>query len=183
MTLVSYTLTSRMIMALTSAEKQRRYRERHLGVHGSKERIQLFVSVQDPARSGEGGCIGDIGTHAFQLAHFVVGVRPQSLLADLSTFVAGRRVDDNAQVLLRYANGARGSLWASQVAPGNENNLSLRVYGSKGGIEWHQEQPNHLYWSPFGEPTRLLSRAAAGLGATATRVSRIPAGHPEGYLE
>src|SRR5258705_10683177 len=149
MTLVSYTVTSRMIMALTSAEKQRRYRERHLGVHGSKERIQLFVSVQDPARSGEGGCIGDIGTHAFQLAHFVVGVRPQSLLADLSTFGAGRRVDDNAQVFLRYENGARGALWASQVAPGNGNNLTRRGYVSKGGIECGPGHPTLPRGSPL----------------------------------
>ena len=137
----------------------------------------------DPARSGEGGCIGDIGTHAFQLAHFVVGVQPQSLLADLSTFVAGRRVDDNAQVLLRYENGARGALWASQVAPGNENNLTLRVYGSKGGIEWRQEHPNQLSWSPFDAPTRIITRGTKNVNAAGSRVTRIPAGHPEGYLE
>jgi predicted dehydrogenase len=137
----------------------------------------------DPARSGEGGCIGDIGTHAFQLAHFVTGMAPQSLLADLSTFVPGRRVDDNVQMLLRYANGARGALWASQVAPGNENNLALRVYGAKGGIEWRQEHPNQLYWTPFGEPGRTVTRGSGAVGATAARVTRIPAGHPEGYLE
>jgi predicted dehydrogenase len=152
------------------------------------ERIELTGHKQaswrtDPVRSGAGGCVGDIGTHAYNLADFVTGIPVTEILAELTTFVPKRALDDNAQILLRYANGARGSLWASQVAPGNENNLSLRVYGSKGGIEWHQEQPNHLYWSPFGEPTRRLSRAAAGLGATATRVSRIPAGHPEGYLE
>jgi len=137
----------------------------------------------DPARSGDGGCIGDIGTHAYQLAHFVVGVRPASLLADLSTFVPGRRVDDNVQVLLRYRNGARGSLWASQVAPGNENNLVLRIYGSKGGIEWRQEHPNQLLWSPFGEPTRVISRGANAVTGAGVRVTRLPAGHPEGYLE
>jgi predicted dehydrogenase len=137
----------------------------------------------DPARSGAGGCVGDIGTHAYNLADFVTGIPVTEMLAELTTFVPKRRLDDNAQILLRYANGACGSLWASQVAPGNENNLKLRVYGSKGGIEWHQEQPNHLYWSPFGEPTRQLSRAGAGVGVPATRVSRIPAGHPEGYFE
>ena len=137
----------------------------------------------DPARSGAGGCIGDIGTHAYNLADFVTGIPVTEILAELTTFVPKRRVDDNAQILLRYANGASGSLWVSQVAPGNENNLKLRVYGSKGGLEWHQEQPNHLDWSPFGEPTRRLSRAGAGVGVAATRVSRIPAGHPEGYLE
>jgi predicted dehydrogenase len=137
----------------------------------------------DPERSGEGGCIGDIGTHAYQLAHFVVGMPPQSLLADLSTFVPGRHVDDNAQVLLRYANGARGALWASQVAPGNENNLTLRVYGSKGGIEWRQEHPNQLLWTPFGTPTRIVARGTSAVNASCSRVTRIPAGHPEGYLE
>ena len=137
----------------------------------------------DPARSGQGGCIGDIGTHAFQLAHFVTGAQPQSLLADLSTFVPGRRVDDNAQILLRYANGARGALWASQVAPGNENNLALRVYGAKGGIEWRQEHPNQLAWTPFGEPTRIIARGTPHVNAAGARVTRIPAGHPEGYLE
>jgi len=137
----------------------------------------------DPARSGEGGCIGDIGTHAYQLAHFVVGAAPQSLLADLSTFVPGRRVDDNAQILLRYENGARGALWASQVAPGNENNLALRVYGSNGGLEWRQEHPNQLLWSPFGAPTRVVTRGTHAVNASGARVTRIPAGHPEGYLE
>ncbi len=137
----------------------------------------------DPARSGIGGCVGDIGTHAYNLADFVTGLAVTEILAELTSFVPGRRLDDNAQILLRYANGARGSLWASQVAPGNENDIKLRVYGSKGGIEWHQERPDHLRWSPFGEPTRRLSRGGAGVGVAATRVSRIPAGHPEGYLE
>jgi predicted dehydrogenase len=137
----------------------------------------------DPARSGEGGCIGDIGTHAFQLAHFVTGMAPRSLLADLSTFVPGRRVDDNAQMLLRYENGARGALWASQVAPGNENNLMLRVYGAKGGIEWRQEHPNQLFWTPFGEPARIVTRGTGAVNVAGARVTRIPAGHPEGYLE
>jgi len=137
----------------------------------------------DPARAGAGGCIGDIGTHAFQLAGYVSGLEVGELCAELSTFVAGRRLDDNVQVLLRFAGGARGALWASQVAPGNENNLRLRVYGSKGGLEWRQEEPNQLRWSPFGEATQTISRATAAAGASAARVTRIPAGHPEGYLE
>ncbi len=137
----------------------------------------------DPARSGAGGCVGDIGTHAFQLAGYVAGLEVTELCAELSTFVAGRRLDDNAQVLLRFGNGARGALWASQVAPGNENNLRLRVYGSRGGLEWRQEQPNQLQWSPFGEPTQTISRATGAAGADAARVTRLPAGHPEGYLE
>ena len=137
----------------------------------------------DPARSGAGGCIGDIGTHAYQLADYVTGLAATELCAELSTFVKGRRLDDDAQVLLRYANGARGMLWASQVAPGHENALRLRAYGSKGGIEWQQEHPNQLRWAPLGEPVQILSRGSAGANAAAARVTRIPAGHPEGYLE
>ena len=137
----------------------------------------------DPARSGAGGAIGDIGTHAHHLAAYVTGLELDELCADLSRFVKGRQLDDNAQVMLRYRNGARGLLWASQVAPGNENNLRLRVYGSKGGIDWRQEQPNQLHWSPFGQPTQVISRATGAANAAAARVSRIPSGHPEGYLE
>ncbi|NUZ08001.1 Gfo/Idh/MocA family protein [Piscinibacter koreensis] len=137
----------------------------------------------DPARAGAGGCIGDIGTHAYHLAHYVTGALPDALCAELSTFVTGRRLDDDVQVMLRYANGARGLLWASQVAPGNENGLRLRVYGSLGGIEWQQEEPNHLRWTPFGQPTQIIGRGTAAANADAARVSRIPSGHPEGYLE
>jgi predicted dehydrogenase len=137
----------------------------------------------DPAKAGVGGCIGDIGTHAYQLAQFVTGLAATQLLAELSTFVPGRRLDDNAQVLLRFENGARGALWASQVAPGNENNLRLRVYGSKGGLEWRQEHPNQLAFSPFGQATQIISRGTGAAGAAAARVTRIPSGHPEGYLE
>jgi predicted dehydrogenase len=137
----------------------------------------------DPARSGAGGCIGDIGTHAYNLADFITGLEVDKLCADLTTFVAGRALDDNVNILLRYRNGARGMLWSSQVAPGNENNLRIRVFGSKGGLEWHQEHPNQLFWTPFGEATRILSRGAGGANAAAARVTRIPAGHPEGYLE
>ncbi len=137
----------------------------------------------DPARSGAGGAIGDIGTHALHLAGFVTGLALESVAADLQSFVPGRRLDDNANVMLRYVGGARGMLWCSQVAPGNENALRLRVYGSHGGLDWAQERPDHLWHSPLAEPTRLLTRAGPGAGAAATRVSRIPAGHPEGYLE
>lgn len=137
----------------------------------------------DPARSGAGGCIGDIGTHAYNLADFIVGIPVVEMCAELSTLVPGRRLDDNVQILLHYQNGARGGLWSSQVAPGNENALRIRVYGTKGGLEWCQEQPNHLWVSPFGQPTRLISRATGAAGPAAARVSRIPSGHPEGYLE
>ncbi|WP_186388345.1 Gfo/Idh/MocA family protein [Stappia sp. TSB10P1A] len=137
----------------------------------------------DPHRSGPGGCVGDIGTHAYNLACFVSGLELAELSAELTTFVEGRRLDDNVQVMLRFRGGARGMLWASQVAPGNENGLRLRVYGEKGGLEWEQEQPNHLWFTPFGEPKRLITRGGAGAGAAAGRVTRVPAGHPEGYLE
>ncbi|MBL0918612.1 MAG: Gfo/Idh/MocA family oxidoreductase [Hydrogenophaga sp.] len=137
----------------------------------------------DPQRSGAGGCVGDIGTHAYQLAGFVSGLQPVQLCAELSTFVPGRALDDNVQVMLRYANGARGLLWASQVAPGNENALRLRIYGSRAGLEWQQEQPNQLRFTPFGEAPRTVSRGTAAANADAARVTRLPSGHPEGYLE
>ncbi|WP_425105966.1 Gfo/Idh/MocA family protein [Ancylobacter sp.] len=137
----------------------------------------------DPERSGAGGATGDIGTHAYNLACFVSGLTPEALAADLSIFVPGRALDDNAHVLLRFEGGARGMLWASQVAPGNENGLRLRVYGDKGGLEWAQEDPNYLWFTPFGEPRRRITRNGAGAGPEAGRVSRIPPGHPEGYLE
>ncbi|WP_428523315.1 Gfo/Idh/MocA family protein [Roseibium sp.] len=137
----------------------------------------------DPARSGAGGATGDIGTHAYNLACFVTGLRAESLAADLQSFVPGRQVDDNGHVMLRFDGGARGMLWCSQVAPGNENNLKLRVYGDKAGIEWHQENPNYLQYSPFGEPAKRLTRGGAGMLESIAPTTRIPPGHPEGYLE
>jgi predicted dehydrogenase len=146
----------------------------------------------DPARSGAGGCIGDIGTHAFNLACFVSGLEAESVAADLDSFVDGRRLDDNVHVMLRFKpivrgnrteHPAKGMLWASQVAPGNENALKLRIYGTKGGLEWAQEDPNYLWYTPFGEPKRLITRSGSGAGAAAARMSRVPPGHPEGYLE
>lgn len=137
----------------------------------------------DPERSGAGGATGDIGTHAFNIASFVSGLTLDSLAADLDSFVEGRRVDDNAHVMMRFEGGAKGMLWCSQVAPGNENALTLRVYGTKGGIEWRQEDPNYLWYTPLGEPKRLITRNGAGAGDAAARVSRVPPGHPEGYLE
>jgi len=119
----------------------------------------------DPKRSGAGGST------------------VESLAADLQSFVPGRQVDDNAHVMLRFNNGARGMLWSSQVAPGNENALRLRIYGENGGLEWAQEDPNYLWHTPFGEPKQLITRGGAGAGDAAARMSRIPPGHPEGYLE
>ena len=137
----------------------------------------------DPKRAGGGGCLGDIGTHAFHLAYFVSGLKPLAVLADLNTFVHGRPLDDNVHLLLRFSEGAKGMLWASQVAPGNENALRLRIFGDRGGIEWEQENPNFLKYSLFGEPPRLLTRGGAQLSDAAERMTRIPPGHPEGYLE
>jgi len=137
----------------------------------------------DPSRSGAGGCIGDIGTHAFNLADFIVNIPVAELSAELTSFVQGRRLDDDTHVRMHYANGAKGTLWASQVAVGNENALRIRVYGTKGGLSWSQENPNYLQFSPIGKPTYTITRGGAGSGAEATRMTRVPPGHPEGYLE
>jgi predicted dehydrogenase len=137
----------------------------------------------DPALAGPAGCLGDIGSHAAHLAEFVSGQTPSEISAELTTFVPGRRVDDHVQVQLRYASGARGQLWASQVACGEENGLRLRLYGSRGGLRWQQEQPNELWFTELGRPAQRLTRGMAGLPPAAAEATRIPAGHPEGFIE
>jgi predicted dehydrogenase len=137
----------------------------------------------DPARSGAGGALGDIGTHAYNLADYVTGLALKEISADLSSFGAGRKLDDNAQVMLRYANGARGALWSSQVAAGEENELRLRVYGTRGGINWVQSNPNRMLWMPLDKSNRIVTRGGPDAGAAAERATRVPPGHPEGYLE
>ena len=137
----------------------------------------------DPKRSGAGGCVGDIGTHTYQLMCDVSGLTGTELAADLTSFVKGRVLDDNVHVMLRFNKGAKGMLWASQVAPGHENGLKIRVYGTKGGLEWIQADPNYLWYTPYGEPKRLITRGGAGSNAASARVTRVPPGHPEGYLE
>jgi len=137
----------------------------------------------DPTRAGTGGSIADIGTHAFHLAEFISGLEAKSLLADLDTFVAGRSLDDNANILLHYSNGAKGMLWSSQVASGQENALRIRLFGDKGGLEWAQEDPNYLQYRPLRETRQILTRGGPAVGETAARATRIPAGHPEGFLE
>ena len=137
----------------------------------------------DPARSGPSGCIGDIGTHAFNLAAFIGGLELEQVAADLTTFVPGRRLEDNAHMMLRYADGVRGMLWASQVAVGHLNRLVVRLYGTRGALEFRQEDPNVLHFARLGESPQLLRRGGAGLGAAAGAATRIPGGHPEGYLE
>ena len=138
----------------------------------------------DPAQSGAGGCLGDIATHAYHLAGFASGITPEAICADLTSFGPGRQLDDNVHLLLRYADGARGMIWASQVAPGNDNGIRLRIYGEKAGLDWQQEQPNELIFTRFGEPPQRLTRAGPGVvGVPAPYIPHGPAGHPEGYFE
>lgn len=137
----------------------------------------------DPARSGPGGCIGDIGTHAFQLAEFIAGLKVTEILADLGAVVPGRLVDDDCTVLLRFENGARGVLLASQIEVGEMNGLRIRLYGEMGGIVWKQETPNTLTLHTLDGRTEIIHAGSARLGADAASRSRTPAGHPEGYLE
>ncbi|MDE1947918.1 MAG: Gfo/Idh/MocA family oxidoreductase [Burkholderiales bacterium] len=137
----------------------------------------------DPKKSGRGGSIGDIGTHAYHLAGFVTDLKLESLSADLATFVEGRALDDNAHVMLRYQGGARGLLWSSQVAIGCSNGVRLRVFGDKGSLSWFQEQPNELEFTRLFGNTERIKRGAEGLSDSAKARTRTPPGHPEGYLE
>jgi predicted dehydrogenase len=137
----------------------------------------------DPARAGVAGCLGDIGTHAENLLEFLTGQRISSLCADLSTFVQGRQLDDDAHILLRLANGGKGILTCSQVAAGEENALSIRVYGSKAGLQWHQQEPNTLLFKPAGRAQQLLRTSQSYMSEEAQAVTRLPAGHPEGFYE
>lgn len=137
----------------------------------------------DPKRSGAAGAMGDIGTHAENLAEYITGLRITKLCADLHTFVEGRQLDDDGSVLLRFDNGARGILYATQIAAGEENALHIRVYGEKGGMEWHQMYPNDLKVRWLDKPEELLRTGVGDLYPAAQSAARIPAGHPEGYLE
>ena len=137
----------------------------------------------DPARAGLGGCVADIGTHAANLLEYVTDRPIEAICADLTSFVKGRRLDDDAHMLLRLAGGAKGTLVCSQIACGEENRLSLRVYGSQAGLEWHQEEPNTLLFKPAGRPWERLRTGHGYMGAAARAATRVPPGHPEGYLE
>ncbi|PHN01962.1 Gfo/Idh/MocA family protein [Flavilitoribacter nigricans] len=137
----------------------------------------------DPKRSGIAGAMGDIGTHAENLAEYITGLRIKEICADLTAFVEGRKLDDDGNVLLRFDNGAKGVLHASQISVGEENNLNIRVYGEKGGIEWHQMEPNTLVAKWLDKPTQLLRTGVGELSPSSAAHTRIPAGHPEGYLE
>ncbi len=137
----------------------------------------------DPTKSGISGCIGDIGTHAENLLEFITGVRITSLCADLTTFVEGRALEDDANMLLRLENGGKGILTCSQIAAGEENNLTIRIYGSKAGLEWHQMEPNTLLFKEPGKPQQILRTGLPYMSDEAKSATRLPAGHPEGFLE
>lgn len=151
----------------------------HLEASGQKQAAWRT----DPKRSGAAGCIGDIGTHAENLAEYVTGLEIKELAADLTSFVKGRKLDDDGNVLLRFKGGAKGVLHASQISAGEENNLSLRVYGEKGGMEWHQREPNTLLVKWLDQPMQVYRTANGYLGAAALAAGRTPPSHPEGYLE
>jgi predicted dehydrogenase len=137
----------------------------------------------DPALSGIAGAIGDIGSHAENLVYTITGLEVTEICADLTTFVKGRRLDDDGNLLIRYEGGAKGVMVASQVSAGEENNLRIRIYGTEGGLEWRQEEPNYLYHKPAGEPERVLKRGNDYLCEEAKRASRLPPGHPEAFIE
>lgn len=137
----------------------------------------------DPTKSGAAGCIGDIGTHAENLAEYITGLKISELAADITAFVDGRLLDDDGNVLLRFENGAKGVLHASQISVGEENNLNIRVYGEKGGLEWHQNEPNTLLVKWIDQPMQVYRTANGYLGKAALAAGRTPPSHPEGYLE
>jgi predicted dehydrogenase len=137
----------------------------------------------DPKRSGAAGCIGDIGTHAENLAEYITGLKIKELAADLTTFVEGRQLDDDGNILLRFENGAKGVLHASQISVGEENNLNIRVYGEKGGLEWHQNEPNTMLVKWLDQPMQVYRTANGYLSKAAAAAGRTPPAHPEGYLE
>ena len=137
----------------------------------------------DPARAGVSSCVGDIGSHAENLARYITGLEMESLMADMTTFVEGRRLEDDSNMLVRYKGGARGVLWASQIAVGEENHLAIRIYGEKGRLEWDQEDPNYLWFQVDGEPLQKWNRGNDYVGSAAANHTRTPSGHPEGYLE
>ena len=140
----------------------------------------------DPKQSGAGGCVGDIGTHAANLAEYISGLKITHICADLTTFVPGRPVDDDCNCLLKFDNGAKGVLHASQIAIGEENNIAIWVHGEKASLEWHQEDPNYLYVNRMDKPEEVWKRGngyVSSYSAAAGRGTRLPSGHPEAFLE
>jgi len=137
----------------------------------------------DPQQAGAAGCVGDIGTHAENLGRYITGLQIEELCAEFTSFVKGRQLEDDANLLIRYKGGARGVLSASQISVGEENDLSIRVYGSKASLEWHQEDPNDLVVKYNDKPRRVYRRGNEYLSAVAKRFTRVPSGHPEAFLE
>ena len=137
----------------------------------------------NPEIAGASSCMGDIGTHAENLSEYITGLRITEMCADLTAFVGGRKLDDDGSVLLRFENGTRGLLWASQIAIGEENGLNILVYGEKGSLEWHQQEPNTLWVRWLDRPTEMRRTATDFVGDSSSSNSRLPAGHPEGYIE
>lgn len=159
------------------------YPQEWLATPAEKEGSKQAAWRSDPKQSGKSNCVGDIGSHVENMVSYMTGLQIASLCARLDTFVPGRLLDDNATILLNYRGGAKGLYWASQVAVGCDNGLKVRVFGSKGGIQWSQENPNYLVVSRLGEPTVTLSRGRDAFYPGAQSYSRIPSGHPEGYFE
>ena len=137
----------------------------------------------DPAQSGASCCIGDIGTHAENLGRYITGLKIEALCAEFTTFIPGRALEDDGNLLVRYEGGAKGVLYASQISAGEENNLSIRIYGTKGSLSWKQEHPNELSWIPKDAPAQILRRGNGYLGAEAKKFTRLPPGHPEAFIE
>jgi predicted dehydrogenase len=137
----------------------------------------------DPARTGASSCIGDIGTHAENLSRYITGLQIDELCADFTTFVPGRRLEDDGNLLVRYQGGAKGVLYASQISVGEENNLGIRVYGTKASLEWHQEHPNELVVKYPDAPRKIYRRGNSYISETAKRFTRLPFGHPEAFIE
>lgn len=161
------------------AEYSQGWLSRPIELHGSKQ-AEWRV---DPARSGIGGCIADIGVHAFNLAEYVTGLNVVELCADLSRLVPGRRLDDDANLLLRFTNGAPGVLHASQIAAGERNDMTIRVWGETGGLQWRHAQPDCLVWERAEAPSQILHAGEAYLLPQVRAMARLPSGHPEGFIE
>ncbi|MFW5883653.1 MAG: Gfo/Idh/MocA family protein, partial [Verrucomicrobiota bacterium] len=137
----------------------------------------------DPARAGKSCCMGDIGTHAENLARYITGLEIEALCAEFTTFVPGRQLEDDGNCLVRYKGGAKGILYASQISAGEENGLNIRVYGKKASLEWHQEEPNELLVKHPDQPRQIYRRGNDYLSAAAQKFTRIPFGHPEAFIE
>lgn len=159
------------------------YPQEWLATPSEKEGSKQAAWRTDPKLAGKSNCVGDIGSHAENLVSYVTGLKIKSLCARLDTFVKGRALDDNATIMTEYEGGAKGLYWSSQIAIGCDNGLKIRVFGTKGSIQWSQENPNYLGVSRLGEPSQTLSRGRDAFYPGAQAYSRIPSGHPEGYFE